>query len=170
MSLNDLLKLRETAIINRWFDLIIDSYPADASGFLKNQKNRFLNPVGNIISREIGVLYRSLLTSADSGKLETSIENIIKIRSVQEFTPAQAVGFVFLIKRAIWEVLNVDADADAFRHELGDFYRRVDELALKCFDCYTRCRERIYEVRLNELRRRSKIVFFSNKQTAPLSE
>ena len=57
MQLYDLLAEQEAAITHRWFNLIIDSYPADASGFLKNQKNRFLNPVGNTIAREIVVYH-----------------------------------------------------------------------------------------------------------------
>jgi len=177
MQLDELLKDRETAIIDRWFALIIATYPADASGFLKNQKNRFLNPVGNTIEREIGVLFKSLLRMPAPDELTVSIDNILKIRAVQEFTPAQAVGFVFLVKRAVREVLNIDIDADPASVErvsvpvhnadgvirdLSDFDRRVDELALKCFDSYSSCRERIYEVRLDELRRRATVPYFSH--------
>lgn len=168
MQLYDLLAEQESAITDRWFNLIIDSYPADASGFLKNQKNRFLNPVGNTIAREIVVLYHSLLTSTNSEALAASIENIVKIRSVQEFTPAEAIGFVFLVKKAVRDALNDSRHIDV--EELDNFDRKVDELALRCFDCYTRCREKIYEIRLNELRRRSRLPYFSNKQTDSASK
>jgi hypothetical protein len=40
--------------------------------------------------------------------------------------------------------------------ELSALETRIDRLALLAFDCYMKCREKIYEIRLGELRRRAK--------------
>jgi len=170
MRFDDILKRREKAVKTRWLNLTLDTYPADSSGFLKNQKNQFLNPVGNTISREIGVLYRSFLTETDPETIANSLDSIIRIRSVQEFSPSQATGFILLLKRAVREELADEIrSADCF-DELQRFESKVDEMALAGFDAYARCRERLFEVKLNELRRQTSISLARYNRTGQQSE
>jgi len=48
--LKDLLKKQRSSIIEKWFDCIIESYPADTAEFLK-RKGGFGNPIGQTASR-----------------------------------------------------------------------------------------------------------------------
>ena len=57
MALEHLLSQKRAAILDRWLQLIIESYPADSSIFLKQEKDRFVNPVGYTISQEIASIY-----------------------------------------------------------------------------------------------------------------
>ncbi|NIR14460.1 MAG: hypothetical protein GWN86_11135, partial [Desulfobacterales bacterium] len=57
------------------------------------------------ISRGIRSLYEELLGEMNIDRLSSSLNNIIRIRSVQDFSPSQAIGFIFLLKKAIREVL-----------------------------------------------------------------
>jgi len=58
--------------------------------------------VGYTISQEINVLYEELLQGrVDSDKTATSLDSIIRIRAIQDFSPHEAVSFVFLLKKAI---------------------------------------------------------------------
>ncbi|GAB6154969.1 hypothetical protein JCM17380_37200 [Desulfosporosinus burensis] len=47
----ELLKERKSAIAEKWFDAIIASYPMDNSGFIKNQRDWFANPIGYTFSK-----------------------------------------------------------------------------------------------------------------------
>ncbi len=153
MRFDNLLKQRESTIRERWLNLTLDTYPADSFAFLKNQKNQFLNPVGNTISRELDVLYQSLVNEVDPKAVTTSLDSILRIRSIQEFSPSQAVSFIILLKSVIREELDSELQTREQFTDLQKFELRIDQLAMQGFDVYSKCRERLFEVRLNELRR-----------------
>ena len=64
MDLKDLLSRNETAILKRWFDLILETYPADAATLMRKDKDQFTNPVGSTLSREIEILFKRLCESS----------------------------------------------------------------------------------------------------------
>ncbi len=152
MVLESLLSQNRAAILERWFQLILETYPAGTSRFLKKEKDRFVNPVGYTTSREIGVLYEELLRGMDSDKLSVSLDNIIRIRSVQDFSPSQAIAFIFVLKKAIREELASEIRENQLFEELLRFESRIDELALLALDIYMKCREKVYEIRVNEVK------------------
>jgi len=151
MKLEDLLKQKASPIRKRWLDLIIDTYPADSQRFLREQKDRFANPVGTTLSREVESLYHELLHGMDSEKLNSSLDEIIRIRAVQDFSPARAMSFVFLLKKVLREELYQEIkEITAACEELLALESRVDEMALRGFDLYVNCRERVFELRARE--------------------
>ena len=152
MNLRALLSEKKAAIVKKRFDLIIDNYPADASNFLKKQKNRFLNPVGYTISQSIESLFDELIQGVDSEKLFPFLNDIIKIKAVQDFSPSKALSFIFLLKQAIRVEIGSDIKKKQISNELTSFEAQIDELALLSFDIYMKCRERIYELKTNETR------------------
>jgi len=150
-----------------WLDLITDTYPTEASAFLKG-KDRFSNPVGYTISQEINALYEELLQGrVDSDKTYTSLDNIIRIRAIQEYTsldniiriraiqdfsPQEAVSFVFLLKKAMIEELGNEIEKEQSFREWLDFEPGIDKLASVAFDKYVECREEICELRVKEVK------------------
>jgi len=151
MKLEELLKQKASHIRKRWLNLIIETYPADSQRFLREQKDRFANPVGTTLSREVETLYHELLHGMDSEKVNSSLEEIVKIRAVQDFSPARAMTFIFLLKKVLREELAQEIkESPAACEELLALESRVDEMALRGFDLYTKCRERIYEIRAKE--------------------
>ncbi len=150
MTLEHSLSQKKAAILGRWFHLIMDTYPADTSRFLRREKDMFSNPVGCTISREIHVLYEELLQNMNPDKISASLDSIIRIRSVQDFPPSQAIVFVFLLKKAIrGELANEIGESLAY-DDLLRFEARIDKLAMLALDIYMKCREKVYEIRLNE--------------------
>jgi hypothetical protein len=145
------LEVKSTSILGKWFQLILDTYPADTANFLQHERDRFINPVGCIISQEIKAIYDELLHGMNLEKLTTSLNEIIRIRSVQDFSPSQAVGAIFLLKQAVREELAGEIAGKRFCAELLDFESRIDRLALLAFDIYMKCREKVYEIRVNEV-------------------
>ena len=150
MTLKNLLLQKKASILERWFDLILETYPAGASKSLKREKDRFVNPVGQTISREIRALYDGLIQGISTDQLPSSLNNIIRIRSVQDFSPSQAIGFIFLLKKAIREVLESGIQEKQVLEEWLEFQSRIDQLTLLAFDIYMECREKICEIRVNE--------------------
>ena len=62
---------------------------------------------------------------------------------------------MFLLKRAIREQLDTPSGRDAVADELPAIESRIDELALQAFDVYVQCREKIYQLRIDELKRQT---------------
>jgi hypothetical protein len=155
MRIDDFLKQKKAAIKRRWLELIIDTYPADGREFFRKQKNRFLNPVGAALSRLVEALYDELLNGAASADISTILEDFVKVRAVQDFTPSEAVGFVLYLKQAVREELAEDIRTSRLFEELLALETRIDRLLLKAFDVYMQAREKIYEIKANDLKRKS---------------
>jgi len=151
MKLEDVLKQKASHIRKRWLNLILDTYPADSQRFLREQKDRFANPVGTSLSRAVETLYHELLHGMDPEKVHSSLDEIVRIRAVQDFSPARAMTFIFLLKKVLREELHQEIkESTEACEELLALESRVDEMALRGFDLYMNCREKVYEIRAKE--------------------
>jgi len=150
--LADLLQKNGTAIKERWLDLTLASYRSDTAGFLLAQKDRFANPVGQTLAEETGAIVDGLFGEEDPGDLCLHLEEIIKIRAIQEFTPSEAVSFVFLLKDAIRGELAGLLHEAGIQAELKEIEDRIDQMVLFSFDIFVKWREQVYSMRLREIR------------------
>jgi len=155
MHIDDFLERKKATIKQRWLDLVINTYPADTRKFFRKQKNRFLNPVGAALSRQVDALYDTLLHGTTGNDVASILEDFVKIRAVQDFTPSAAIGFILYLKQAVREVCAEDIRTSQLFDELLVLETRIDNLLLKAFDVYMQSREKIYEIRTNNLRRNS---------------
>jgi len=73
------------------------------------------------------------------------LEELLRIRAVQEFSASEAVSFIFLLKPLLRGRSGHDDRID----------ERIDELALMAFDAYMRSRERLLALQVNESRRKT---------------
>ena len=105
MKLKILLSDKGPSIIKKWRDVILETYPDDTQRFLRKEKDQFSNPVGNIIGKDIEALYNELISEGDTDKILSCLENIIRIRAVQDFKPSQAIAFVIQLKDIIRQEL-----------------------------------------------------------------
>ncbi len=159
MELKDLLSHNEATILKRWFNLILETYPADTATLMRKDKDQFTNPVGATLSREIEVLFKKLCEGSQNERCQASLDSILKIRSIQDFSPSQAVGFVFLLKRAIGETLKNEICKESVMDEWLKFQSSIDDLALQAFDAYMECREKVCEIRINQARAEKEMAF-----------
>ena len=152
MRLNNLLAQRKTAIIKNWFTLAVETYPPDTASFLKRQKDPFANPVGRTISKGLEGLFNELLKEMDYETITSFLDPIIRIRAIQNFSPSQAVSFIFSLKKAVRENTKKEVPKEQLFNELLLFESKIDQLALIAFNLYMQCREKIYDLKANEMR------------------
>ena len=155
MSLKNLLLQKRSPIVKKWCDVVLCTYPEQSRTFLKKQKDRFANPVGRTIFEGIESIYDELLQEADADKISLFLDNIVRVRAVQDFSPSQAVGFIFGLKKVIREELKSEILKEGIAEEWAAFESKIDGLALLCFDIYTACRQKISDIRVNEVRRQT---------------
>ncbi len=169
------LRERKNAILEAWLARTLQAYPEHTSRFLGRDRDPFRNPVGHTLREAFPVLLDAVLGGADSVRLTAGLDRIVRIRAVQDFTAGQAVAFVFLLKPVLREALHfplhppishlggedtqgVPGEGANPRDALAILESRIDELALLAFDLFMRCRERIYEIKANEARRRVSVL------------
>ena len=133
------------AILERWVERTVESYPPPALPFLKGDGDPFRNPVGHTLRESLAILLRQLMTDMDPDRIARAVDAIVRLRAVQDLSASQAVGFLFLLKPILRDLA---AEQDQAR--LDD---RIDQIALMAFDNYMRCREELADIRINESRR-----------------
>ena len=145
---------RKKDIVGKWVELILGTY--ESAEFFKTQKDRMANPVGVNVAEGLRKIFDLLLEEAEPASLSEPLDQVIRIRAVQDFSPSQAVSFMFVLKDVIRKEL---AKEDiAFPEELDAFEARIDQTVLQAFDIYMACRERLFQIRLRELQKGTHIL------------
>jgi hypothetical protein len=153
MALKDFLSRNKSAILERWFSKILESYPSDSTGFLKRQKRRFANPVGYTTEKGLAGIFDWLLQDKGFEEVTPFIDDIVRIRAIQDLAPSQALVFLFHVKSLVRE--QIVSQGQVSPEELRDFDTRIDALSLISFDIYMKHRERVYELKANEVKNRT---------------
>ncbi len=159
MTFLDRLSERKPAILKRWHELTAATYPRDTAAFLLSKKDPFNNPVGQRLVLGVDAMFDNLVSGQAPEEARRFLEDIIKVRAVQDFTPARAVGFVLLLKAAVREEFASELKGETPRglavEDVLTFESRIDDLALFAFDLFMGCREKLYELRATEIRNRT---------------
>lgn len=153
--LNRTLQLKKDAVAKRWLQDIYGTYAPETAKFLKRVKDPFSNPVGHtLITSTAAICDQICGDEMDADTVCTHLVEIIKVRAVQDMSPAQALSFVFLFKAAAR--VEIGNDVPAATLEILD--HRVDQTALFAFDIYTKCREQMYQLRNQEMQRHVSVI------------
>ena len=147
--MQNFLAEKKKIIVQRWTDLVLDSYGSPE--FFKKQKNQFANPIGSTISAGLQEIYTVLAEGKELGLVCKPLEDIVKIRAVQDFTPSQSISFAYLLKTIVRQELAKDKKNEVGQDSLAELDNRIDQLALMAFDFYMDCRERLSQIRINEV-------------------
>jgi hypothetical protein len=156
--LKDLLEKNRTSILKSWSDLIFKTYAPETAGFLAKKTNEFANPVGASVIHSTEGIFEWIVNGAPIDKraeVESLLDDIVRIRAVQQFSASEAVSFVFLLKKAVRDTLSKDIRNLNLVDELYELDSTIDQLALTAFSIYMKCREKVFEIRATELRNRT---------------
>jgi hypothetical protein len=165
VTLRQLLHEKRDAIARSWLEGLLATYPGNSAALFGREKNRFANPVGHSLRVGTEGILDAVLEGAGTEELRKHLHEIIRIRAIQAFAPSQALSFVYSLKDIIRAELGGAATDPKFTTELAAFDALIDRIVLVAFDTYVECREQVYELRLNEVKRQvSWIVGKMNQQ------
>ncbi len=151
MNLMELMTERREVVLKKWLESITASYP-HASSFLKQQKNRFANPVGYTIEETANTVLDAVIRNEINTQTHDALDRFMQIRAVQDFTPSRAVDFLLTLKQIMRETLK-DAIPSADRtDEFQLSVSLIDRMVLISFESYTKYREKLYELKVNEFK------------------
>lgn len=156
MQLKELLIRDKKAITEEWLDALLSTYPDETMEVLKSRKDPFANPVGATAKRSLEAVYDELVGAMDAKTLIGALDPLIRIRAVQTlFSASQAVGFIFLLKPIIRRHAKAEPADSGPGEALPAFESKIDSLALMAFDIFMACREKLADLRANELKDRT---------------
>jgi hypothetical protein len=138
-------------LVKKWLNGILQTYPESTTKFLSQEKDPFRNPIGRTLEENLTAIFDGLIQSKDTASLAPMLDNIVRMRAVQDFNAGQAVSFLFLLKRILREECR--ADLSRCPGDFADLEVRIDALTLLAFDLYMKCRERVFEIKVNEAKR-----------------
>lgn len=151
MNPESYVKDKQEKLQEKWIAEVIATYPADSVKFFKNTKDPFANPVGSTIKRSITLLFEQVIKQKmDSEALRDAMDPIVRLRAVQEFTPSQAISFIFFIKHLFRKEFKQQLEDETTKRFLDRIESNVDEMILCAIDIYGKCRETIYTLRVNQ--------------------
>jgi hypothetical protein len=152
MELLQLLSQKRSAVLKKWLQAILETYPADGRRFLGKQKDRFANPVGYTLAKETENLFDEILRGVEPDRVRPILDRIVRVRAVQDFTPAEALSFIFLLKGILREEFKGEVQEKRLLGEVFTLESQIDEVALIAFDIYVGCRETLYEMKANQIK------------------
>jgi hypothetical protein len=151
-----ILNTRYRPLLDAWREQVFSSYSAPAAQLIRGTPDPTRNPLGYRIHEGTEAVLRLLiLPDASRDAWLAAMDPMMRTQAVRGQSASEAIGFVFLLKRAIRAVFGGSLDAAA-RDALD---QRVDELALVAFDAYSRCRDDIQEIRVRAMRRRVATIY-----------
>ena len=152
--LHEVLWPHKEAMAAKWKDMVNGTYPFETIGFLRTQHNRFANPVGYRTEQAAAIIMDALFTERpDEEALLAAVDDIIRVRAVQDFSPEAAVGVILAMKQVIRDQVRVSDQAQACLPALLALESRIDAVALMAFGVYARCRETLHQMKVDEFKR-----------------
>ena len=153
MKLSELMTQKQEPLCGRWLQAILAEYGEKAATAWRLNKDPFTNPVGHAFRTEAPKLVEWSARGGEVAEAASALEPILRIRAIQDLSASQAVGFVFKLRELVRAELASELAGGALDAELAALDRQVEAMGMVAFDVYVACRERFYNVRVNELKR-----------------
>lgn len=154
IALTGLLWPHKEAMTSRWIDVVHGTYPFNTVGFLRTRKDRFANPVGYRTEEAAKALMEVVFTpEPDEEALGKAIDEIVRVRAIQDFSPETAVGVFYAMKEIVHDVLAESGRAAETLPALWALESRIDAVALMAFGAYARSREKLHLLKVEEYKR-----------------
>lgn len=150
MDLAEAFRNYKKKIVTQWVDYTLSTYKS--SKFFRKEGDRFANPVGGVTKEALEALFLLLVKNAEPEQMVEPLNKIMSLRAIQDFAPSQAVSPIHAVKHITRDILAADKERCHLVKDLYDFEFAVDMAVLAAFDLYVQCRERLYRVRIDEIK------------------
>lgn len=157
------------AMVRRWSDVVHGTYPFETVGFLRTAHDRFANPVGFCTAEAAKALMEAVFAERpDEEIIKKAVDEIIRVRAIQDFSPETAVGIFFAMKDIVRDVVKNSEDfSTGLMPALWALESRIDAVALLAFGAHARNRETLHRLRVEEEKRKlSQILRLAEKKAA----
>jgi hypothetical protein len=143
--------IHRQAIVDAWVARVFDEYPGPTRAFLRAETDPFRNPIGAAFRDALPRLSDQIVGEMNGDVLLAALDDVIRIRAVQDLLPSEAVRFVAELKAVVRDVAR--GAETTIEPTLSVLDGRIDQVAQLAVEAFARCRQRLAEIRVNEARR-----------------
>lgn len=148
----ELLEKRGDSIREGCLRAALAPFSKEAARFYGSEGDGFRNPVGRTMADGVRALAGWLVAGGDEEAMRGALREMVRVFAVQDFPPSKALGFIFSIRDILKREGECDAGSIPSGAESAVLDGRIEDLALLAFDLYLECREKIYQIRTNEMK------------------
>lgn len=162
MLFTDKVKQEKEVLLQKWVDKYYAAYPLGSTGFIRTSTDRFKNPIGIITQTSLNTLYDAAIgEDIELNDVHKALSELVQLRAIQEMPPSRAVGpmaqLKTLFKEEVFDILVKDnKDPKILQEIFAEFFTvgaRIDSLLLLSLDLYSADRERVFNLRVEEIHR-----------------
>jgi hypothetical protein len=153
MALTTVSAAARDRFLAEWLACTLGTYPEQTARVLREERDPFRNPIGHTLATSLAGLTAELFGGFDRARVTAWLDAVIRLRAVQDFSPADAVGFVALARRAADGVVETGGPG-VEPGALDALGTRIDDMVLIAADLLDRCREEIHAIGARAARRR----------------
>lgn len=143
------IKDKQQSILSRWVPIALGSFNQNEQ-LTVHRGERFSDPLGYTIASSAEAILQWLVNDDPDTDLSKPLEAICRIKAVQDYQPSESLRFIFDLKTIIRESLG---EGSQYTEELWKVDKRIDEIALLAFDLFGACRNQIYQLQAEEIKR-----------------
>ncbi len=139
-----LLDAHRETILQQWLDSALGLFP---------EKMGYATPVAMELSRALELILSSL--GKGESDYKEALEDVTRILAVQDILPSKALSIFLEPKLMLRDIMLKTTVPGTLAQEVQEaFNSRFDILTLEAFDSYMQHREKIYQLKVEEGRRR----------------
>jgi hypothetical protein len=153
MALTTVSAATRDRFLEEWLARTLGTYPDETSRFLRERADPFRNPVGHTLEASLRGLTAELFGDFDRAAVTAWLDAVVRLRAVQDFSPADAVGFVALARCAAERAVGNESPGIE-PGALDVLGTRIDDMVLIVAELFDRCREEIRAIGARAARRR----------------
>lgn len=157
MALQDLLREQRDRLVGEWLARVAASDPDPSSRLLKNDHDRFRNPIWFAYDQALPVVFDEVIGDMDRTRIASALDPVMHIRAVQALSPTEATSFILLLKDVLRDALRGEAGEPTDFETWRGFGSRVDDVALVAFDLFVACQEKLQHIKASEAARRAQL-------------
>ena len=132
-------------ILEKWIEKVAESHPQSAAALRTPKPDPFRNPIAYTIRKGLAQLWEQLQGEMNPDAIDSALDNMLRIRAVQDMSASQAASFVIPLRAILRQV------PGTFDLDLLD--NRIDQLAPAAWEKYMQCRDQVRAARLHEAAR-----------------
>ena len=149
-TLSRFIEKNQEALNADWVKAVANTYEGEGAAFIHDKEDSIANPMGYSIRQMASTVLGCLASGCDKQELASSILPVVQSRAVQGFNASGAVSFVVLLRDVVSALARKQGAGEELSRELDDAVIGLMNLS---FDLYSDCREKLSEIKVEELKR-----------------
>lgn len=146
------IRAKRQPILKAWRAEFDGESEAGRPVFARNV-NHFTDSLACLIDEATNDTFTWLVGDEEGRDIPESLVDLCRLKAVQGASPSQALGFVFVLKRAIRSSMGESFKGREGGAAFAKVEGRIDQLALFSFDRYSEFREKLSQLRVDEILR-----------------